>query len=249
MSAVSTLIAHAGAREVHRAELCEVPAPRGTKTWFPVSHGVVVNTVESQLVDSGFSIAKARYAVGKDGLRAFATLDLISPVAPGVSLAVGIRNSNDQTFPISFAAGSRVFVCDNLAFKAESVVSRKHTRFGRDRFEGALSVVIKSLNAFRDAESRRITLMQSHELASEVADSLILQSFERGIIGARTLPAVIQEYRKPRHVEFEPRTAWSLLNAYTEALKPRMNRPGEYAAQTIQLQGLLCSDQRYHVPA
>jgi hypothetical protein len=33
-------------------------------------------------------------------------------LCPGVSLAVGIRNSWDQSFPLGFCAGARVFVCD-----------------------------------------------------------------------------------------------------------------------------------------
>jgi hypothetical protein len=30
---------------------------------------------------------------------------------------------------------------------------------------------------------------------------------------------VLKEWRQPSHAEFEPRTAWSLFNAFTETLK------------------------------
>jgi hypothetical protein len=40
---------------------------------------------------------------------------------------VGLRNSHDKSFPIGIAFGSRVFVCDNLAFHGEHVIRRKHT--------------------------------------------------------------------------------------------------------------------------
>ena len=37
---------------------------------------------------------------------------------------------------------------------------------------------------------------------------------------ATRLPAVLREWREPRHPEFrEGRTAWRLFNAFTEALK------------------------------
>jgi len=231
--------------KIAREDLLLIPAPTGTRTWFPVPHGDVVAETETRLNESGFEIRRAQYSVTGDRMRMFATLDLASTVAPGVSLAVGIRNSNDRAFPISFAVGNRVFVCDNLSFSADVVVTRKHTRFGALRFNQALSVAVQQIGEYRQTERERISLMQSHEISDDVANSLILQSFETGILGARSLAEVIAEYRAPRHAEFSPRTVWSLLNAYTETLKPRMARPGEYAAQTIRLQGLLCRDARY----
>jgi hypothetical protein len=237
-----------GASIISREELELIPAPAPTRTWFPVRHGVVAGEVENRIIESGFTIASSAYQVTSDRARMFGTLDLASTLADGVTLSVGIRNSNDQTFPISFAAGSRVFVCANLSFQAELIVSRKHTRFGGERFNQALSFAVRQLQQFREVEARRIGLMQTHELSADRADALILRAYESDVIGARTLPLVVKEWRTPSHEEFAPRTAWSLLNAFTEALKPRLNRPAEYAQSTIKLQGLLCSDARYNVP-
>jgi hypothetical protein len=33
------------------------------------------------------------------------------------------------------------------------------------------------------------------------------------------MPKVLADWRKPQHEEFEPRTAWSLFNCFTEVLK------------------------------
>ena len=43
------------------------------------------------------------------------------------SLVVGLRNSHDHSFCLGVSLGSRVFVCDNLAFSGEVRVARKHT--------------------------------------------------------------------------------------------------------------------------
>lgn len=40
---------------------------------------------------------------------------------------VGLRNSHDKRFLVGISFGSRVFVCDNLAFTGDHVVKRKHT--------------------------------------------------------------------------------------------------------------------------
>ena len=65
-------------------------------------------------------------------------------------------------------------------------------------------------------------------------------TYEEGIIGARLLPVVIQQWRQPNHPEFRERTAWSLLNAFTEVLKDRQQRqPSRAAHETITLQKLI----------
>ena len=33
------------------------------------------------------------------------------------------------------------------------------------------------------------------------------------------MPKVLADWRKPRHEAFEPRTAWSLFNCFTETMK------------------------------
>src|ERR1700693_3981762 len=114
----TTLVTHCGAREVSREELNLIEAPPPTQTWYPVRHSTVVESVSDLLQAGGFQIQKATYAVSRQNARMFATLDLATSLCPGVSLAVGLRNSTDQSFPLGFYAGSRCFVCDNLSFTA-----------------------------------------------------------------------------------------------------------------------------------
>ena len=128
--ATSTLIAHCGAREVTRAELDCVEAPPATDTWFPVKHATVIDTVGNALTAAGFQIRGTKFALSRGDARLFSTVDLATPLSTGVNLAVGIRNSTDKSLPLGFCAGSRVVVCDNLAFSAELMVQSRHTRHG-----------------------------------------------------------------------------------------------------------------------
>ena len=106
------LVLHCGARQVSsREELDAVEAPAATSTWFPVKHATCFDTVSSALTDAGFAIRRAQFGLARDDQRMFATLDLVSEVAAGVTLAVGVRNSTDKSFPLGFCAGSRTFVC------------------------------------------------------------------------------------------------------------------------------------------
>lgn len=96
------------------------------------------------------------------------------------------------------------------------------------------------LGQYREAEAKRIKWFRNTELSPDRANSLILQAYEGGIIGARLLPDMIQQWRQPNHPEFKERTAWSLPNAFTEVLKDRQRRqPSRAAHETITLQKLI----------
>jgi hypothetical protein len=238
--APSSLVTHCGARVVTREELDRVEAPSPTETWFPVKHSLVIDTVSQSLASAGFQVERMNFALSRNDARLFATMDLASPLATGVNLAVGIRNSIDKSLPLGFVAGARVFVCDNMAFRSELLVTRKHTRNGAARFQEAICQATQSLVQFREVESQRIRKFQHLELSDVKADSILLRSYEQGVVSHRLLPRVIKEWRTPSFEEFSDRTAWSLLNAFTGVLGERLrSNPQQFAALTIRLQDLL----------
>src|SRR5262249_21207388 len=157
-----------------------------------------------------------------------------------VKLAVGVRNSTDKSFPLGFCAGNRVFVCDNLAFRSELLIRRKHTRNGEKNFAAAIGNAVAQLEGFKAVEAARIERLQKLHLAPDRADALILRSYEEGIISTRDLPDVLREWRAPSFPDFRERTAWALLNAYTFALGLRAGiSPQKYAVQTMRLNSLM----------
>lgn len=125
------LLLHCGAEVVDRRTLSRVETPSCTESWFPLPHDFLLKEVESQLTAHGFGIGETTHALSHEGKRYFGVLQILQPDdGPGdYSWIVGIRNSHDKTFPASLVMGTRVFVCDNLAFNGEVKLSRKHTRF------------------------------------------------------------------------------------------------------------------------
>lgn len=237
---MSTLMLHAGGRLVAHDELrsCETPPPEGR--WHPVPHVTVLDTVRETLRGAGYAVKAERLALARHDARFFGVLDLEAPLAAGVALSVGVRNSVDKSFPLGFAAGSRVFVCDNLAFRSELLVRRKHTANGLKAFGVAIATAVAGLASFRLVETERIRAMADTVLTPERASHVILTALRRGIISALHLPKVCAAWEHPPHADFAPRTAWSLFNAFTEALKPRaVSAPQAFVAQTIRLNGLM----------
>lgn len=236
---MSQLILHRGSRVVERAELDRVEAPPATDTWFPLRHSQVLSTVEQTLGDAGFAITRSQYGLSQDDSRFFGTLDLATAITEGVTLTVGVRNSTDKTFPIGMCAGSRVLVCDNLAFSAEILVVKKHTRHGQHRFHEGIATAVGSLREYQQVEAGRIGLYRERAVDETEAAACLLHAFEDGILTTRTLPLAIDEWRKPSVEEFQPRTAWSLFNAFTSALKDRQGNPAQFAALTMRVYRLL----------
>ena len=236
----SSLCIHSGARPVSYEELATIEAPEPTATWFPIPHATVLDAVVDTLTAADYRVERLQLAVGRDDARFFATLDLRTTIGDGVALSVGVRNSIDKSLPIGFCAGSRVFVCDNLAFRSELLVTRKHTRFGDRRFREAISHAVVDLDSFRRGEGERIAQMRATPLDDVLAESFILRAYERDIISSRVLPDVLREWREPAHEEFRPRTAWSLFNAFTEGLKGvGRSNPQQFAEKTLRLNGMI----------
>lgn len=235
-----TMTLHKGARHVSLDDVAAVACPSPTRSWFPIAHVAVLEAVQETLAGTGFAIQKTHLALSSNEMQFFATLDLYSDVGEGVNLAVGIRNSIDRTLPLGFAAGHRVFVCDNLSFSAEMMVNRKHTSNGAARFKEAIAHATSKLENFRKAEAGRIALMHTLLLDDAQAESVILRAWEAKVISHLQVPGVVKEWREPSHAEFEPRTRWSLFNAFTEVLKPfSESNPQAFAGRTYRLNSLM----------
>ena len=125
------LLLHRGGREVSEVELAAVPIPPATPTWTPIPHHELLSAVRREINASGLVIARQQLALshsalGAEGDRFFGLLEIQSPNET-YATTIGVRNSSDRSFPAGLCVGSRVFVCSNLAFSAEVVISRKHT--------------------------------------------------------------------------------------------------------------------------
>jgi len=215
------MLLHCGAETVEREALFAVPTPRGTDTWFPLSHRTILGEVELQLKATGFLIEEEAHALSHDGARYFGVLSVtVHGRAKGeVGWIVGLRNSHDQSYPAGLVAGSRVFVCDNLAFSGEVKISRKHTKYAyRDLRHLTARAVGQLGDRFRGID-QRIEAYKAEPIADWYAHDLVIRAVDCAAITTAQIPNVLAEWRNPSHAAFEPRNAWSLFNAFTEVHK------------------------------
>ena len=230
-----TLVLHCGAKAATREQVEAVVTPESTATWTPIAHGEIADAVRNSLEGTGLVPKAEDYGLSHDGKRLFGLYTLAGE-HPDYALTLGFRNSHDKSFAASVCAGSRVFVCDNLAFTGEVTISSKHTTHLRKRLARVVSEAVEKLTAKRVLVERRIALYKETEVRSQPhLHDLVLRAFRSQAIPAQAISKVISEFEAPRHPEFRDWNLWNLSNAFTEVLKEY----GELEKRTIRLNGVL----------
>jgi len=165
-------------------------------------------------------IAEENYALTADGLRFFGVFSLRSSHGD-YSDTIGLRNSNDRTFPIGISFGSRVFVCDNLAFIGDHVIKRKHTANAKRDLPGLVAAVIEPLAAQRAVQAEKLAHYKAVEFNEDHVRSAIMWMYLERVINLQRIPDVHNAWLAPPH-DWGPPSAWRLFNAATYALHGRV---------------------------
>lgn len=215
-----TLMLHAGAAPATYDQLKALPMPAATDTHVPIAHTSVVDMVKYSLGFFGHEVVGEDYGVTPDGARFFGVLSLRSEYGDYTD-TVGLRNSHDKRFPIGISFGSRVFVCDNLAFAGDQVIRRKHTANAKRDLPGLVAEVVEPLQEQRVRQAAMFDSYRKRALEQYEADQAIMQLYRRGVIGVTAIAHVLDAYEKPPHDWGDP-TAWRLFNAATFALNGRV---------------------------
>jgi hypothetical protein len=202
-------------------ELAKVETPEAEKTWFPIPHARLLESVKKTVEKSGLHVVTEAHAIAKEGLRYFGLLQLANGKNPDdYSLVVGLRNSHDKSIVAGLAVGAGVHVCDNLSFSSEIVIDRKHTRFIDRDLPTLIESAVGRLGDARRHQDDRIAAYKRTEITDGQAHDLVIQALDARIVPVTRIPEILKEWREPRHPEFrESRNAWRLMNGFTEVLK------------------------------
>ena len=216
-----TLMLHVNAKAVDYDGLRQLDTPPATPSHVPIPHFRVVDLVRTTVGMYGHEIVAEHHGTTEDGSRYFGLLSLRSPYT-GYEDTVGLRNSHDKSFPVGIGFGSRVFVCDNLAFIAEQSVKRRHTANLKRDLPGIIGEMIEPLALHREAQARTFDRYKRTLLTDAQADHAVLNMFRQGIVNIQRVPEVLHEWEEPSFEEFNERNAWRLFNAATFALTGRI---------------------------
>ena len=219
------LSAHKNTEIVTRETLRALPAVIGTDSFKPVAHIELVETFEREFNRRDIQIVRDQFAINKNGMRLFGTFDLTLNGVDGMAAALGFRTANNRTMSLQGIAGMRVFVCDNMAFSGETIVLRRRHTSGLN----LLDEVVEAINQYETHYKRlklEISSLQNVYLDDIKSKVLLHDIFAKQIMPVRFFPQVSDVYfnqyvnsEEPKYAAFRERTAWNLLNAFTEVAK------------------------------
>lgn len=213
----STLLA--STEKLTRQQLTLVATPPGTATHRPVPHAELVQALVETLGFRHIAVVQDEYAVSKDGMKMFGVLDLDTGMN-GCRFSIGIRNSHDKTMRLAMTVGYRVFVCENMAFSGdfEPVLAKHSKNFS---LVNALSIGVDQMQRNFDGMRRQVDTWRESQVADVTAKLIIYRAFIQSDLEVpKHLALLVHDlYFNPTHEEFQPRTMWSLSNAFTSAFK------------------------------
>lgn len=244
----STLMVHRGAQVVSgRGALAEIDEPISLGSRHrPVPHFELVRTLDDALSDRGIHIRREQFATQHDGAALFGIMDveidpsILTSSAETRGFAIGLRSANDRSMAIRLAAGSRVFVCDNMVLSGSMIaLKRKHTT-GLD-LRAELDEAVGRYLQHAKVLDTRIEMARSYKVGDETAKALILDAATNGTMPLRLVPVVARTYFDPPEgaldITENRGTLWGLHNAFTRAVK--LLKPGPAFTTTVKLGRLL----------
>lgn len=219
MTATATLSTHAGGYKCSEDAVRKVQAPEATKSWHPISHGTLLDMVLQKMGERGLRVEHKEFALADDGNQMFSVFNLTQDGNKDFTLALGLRNSINKTLPAGLCAGSRVFVCDNLAFSAQVTLGRKHTTNIMRDLPHLVSDALDNLKVFYGDQDVLFQKWKQHTITVERASDVIMRMAEAKNIPSHNMLDVRKEFITPRFKEFEGGTVWGLYNAATTIMR------------------------------
>ena len=114
----------------------------------------------------------------------------------------------------------RQFVCDNMAFSGDfEPVLAKHSK--HFNLVQAISIGVDQMQRNFKPMVEQVDRWRSSQLSDAAAKLVIYRAFvEAELDIPHHLDRIVHDqYFNPRYPEFQPRTMWSLSNAFTSAFK------------------------------
>jgi hypothetical protein len=217
---LNNLVLHCGGATVSTERLAKVSTPQPEGRWHPIAHHSLVDQVQAGLEAAGMRVVNTAHSLNRNGAQYFGLIQVLDDHASEEwGTIVGLRNSHDKRFPAALAMGSALFVCDNLAFQGQVVLSRKHTTHIMRDLPQVTNRAVGRLASFVGTTEQRATSYKDREMGNLEAHDLVIRSLDAGAITTTMVPRVLEQWRAPNHPEFRDRNMWSLYNAFTETLK------------------------------
>jgi Domain of unknown function (DUF932) len=212
-----SLLLHCGAFSTTYDDLMQVKLPEATSTYEPIPHHEIVDTVLRTANESGLTVRRSQYGLNKSGTRLFGVIDFEQTNHPDYRWSIGFRNSHDKSMSAGICAGSRVTVCDNMAFSGEFSFTKRH--IPRNGFLHFIQQSFIGLPEQLENLQKNLERLKTEGLSEDEARLIVFGAAENNIIASSEVLPIWSEFLEPHHPEFREPTKFNLLMAFTENAK------------------------------
>ena len=218
-----------------------VPIPTPTKTYQPVGHYQLVKSIETMANDKfGSKPETESFILARDGKQLFGTLNYKSEEDENSRISIGFRNSYDKSLAVGLVAGQEILVCSNLCFSGDIVNYRKHSSNVMDDLEYMINDLLSKAQLIYNSMLEHQEQMKKDNIDDVLAASLLGQMFiNEEILTPTQLNIAKRHWLSGGNGKFPERTAWSLYNSCTEALK--ISHASEYIDRALTLDNFFVS--------
>lgn len=206
------------------------PAPMGVRHQ-PYGFGTYVDDVHHALSLSGIEVRDEEYAVTNDHGSMFGVMEIgsASPLEGELitskewNLLLGLRGSHIQRTSRGLVLGTGVCVCSNLCFfgNVANIRTKQTTNIGM-RLPGLIREAVQHIPAMAERQERVYDALHNTQMEAKKGDNALVTLYRHNALSPSQLGRAIDEWHEPTFDEHtdEEWSAWRLLNAVTQSLKP-----------------------------
>lgn len=200
-----------------KEDLFAVQVPAKTRTYSPISHQSIVETVGEKLDKVGLKIKSEIYNENRSGQQMFGSM-VISANNAEMDMNLGFRNSYDKSMQLGVVAGSRVIVCSNLMFKGDFRKMAMHQGEVAKELDGIIEEAVNLLEKQFKLIQKDAKKLKEVQIDEKVIAHVLGELFYQEDFLTTTQLKVIKDELTLGKL-FGRETMWDLYNHTTEALK------------------------------
>ncbi len=221
--------------------------PGATSTYQPLSNEELILMIKKVAAIHKMKLSDEQLGMDIKGMRFFGvyTVEGFDFFGGRIKLMIGCCNSYNRSMSGRMCIGAEVTVCSNRCFYGFAddrtgvvgMATHEHRRNIHDGLFQRIDAAFAGIEQFRKKQELFYGHLNERQMTQEEAYHLIVRAAQNDVLNKTRVLTVAEEWdwqkRGPEnkdekanriwHPEFEPRTAYSLFNAFSEVQKRSMS--------------------------
>jgi len=200
----------------NRELVMSIPAGIDTESYRGVSNKFLIEKMEQELQNRNIPLLQETFRMPKTYNQMFATF-VVGNQDDGLSMNIGITNSNNKSMRVGFAVGAFVWACANLEISSFHVL-RKHTTNVFEDLDGLINDTFNGLQREFNYIKETYDMMKKIDLKAHTIGRMLGDMFfNERILTSKHLNLIQKDYMTSQRGN--PGTLYDFNMAITSSMK------------------------------